>query len=1003
MATDWNAYYDYSRDPALPEKWKITPLAGEKDFLLEGSFNIEKEGDYVLSYRLFSHLTLASSPRWKKIFLDGRQIDPQEGYPKTSTSYLRPNSVCNAFRFHGKEGAHRIAAEVHCPHEDAIEVMKFFLLEDLAPVAPGKKICKELSFTPEKYPEKEISFASTLSGYTPGLGCGEPTPGRFGFSKGDGVLDCAMPVLGQVDKMFLCGHPSYKKPFRWSYLLTPPGMPFHGSYAPAEVLPDDDKVEVNSLHVKWEAGYKGNTFSCTYSLATPGIITESSSNTISLSGLEYAGNYQYILLPLEEGKVKIINLSQLPEYLPQMGANFLTLFGSTEFPDLPLLLVFQKKISNVEINFDPRTSRLQSITFYNTPLMISGTIYGIKSFAPISPEDEEKMRDMAKKSFFWSRAFLAYPVKCEEYFKIYKEEKKCHIMSRFSYREISTEWGTKPLYLAPVPPAASLSGFPGGEGEYDFGFPTKFGDLKGSFGCENSYTLPLMPIERRFPLIEKGSPLPELFNEGMEAYEKFVSAVDLKFLSYPYAGSIMEPYAYASPLFHLAKAPLKEKLLETLEKRYKLAFSRENDFFYVAIRHGEFMTKEPDDEEILELYKDPTLRRYKLQTWFLRKDPFTGASYHICYLNLGLFTHGTLKTGTQEEVEQLRLPLIENDWGAGLAFYYFYLSSLATGNCSPIRENMDILKSSYSFFVKFMDWACMGTGYSDNAITFVEGANYGVFSSFIHFAKIAGDKEAENLGEYVAAKQFALRSGIMRSSQHYFCKHYDCEPWYTTKSLREESNPTQQFQNVPQELFKGRLRYDGIYNMTTEGLYAEYFDGLMQYNADEVRDIFRRYRKTLRENKLPEKIDWYFMQCVSSSLIQMSMDEELPEEEFLKELAFVKENGLLMEKFRGIHIASRRLPPKFFECQLSAWNRMKKHPLYLESWMDCQMEELLFDPETEKAVIRVKKVSGPPKVKCYFRKLPSRVLFEGKALAGEFRKGSNELLLPASGVLEIEF
>lgn len=1002
MASDWNPYYDYSKDTPIIKNWNITPLPEEKDYLLEGVFSLEKEGDHVLIYTILPYLSVAGCPHVKKLLMDGKE-EPLMGDPAFTTAYLRPYSCCNAWRFHGEKGEHTLQFFVHCPKENPQEALQVFLLEDLPPCKEAPFFVREMTFPYKSYQEKtEELREDDLSSWTCGLGCGEPVPGRFGFSKGDGVLDCAMPVLGQVDKMFLCGHPSYKKPFRWSYELLPPGMPLHGSYTPAQKGIDEDEIEVNPLSVKWEAEYGKNRFSCTYSLASPGIIAEASENIIHLSGLEYAGNYQYILLPLAHGKVRIINVRDLPDNLPDMGENFLTLFGSTEFPDLPLLLVFQKKISKVEIQFDPRTKRLRSIAFHNTPLMISGTLCGIRSFESISPDDEKMISFLTEKSRFWSRAFLAYPVRCEEYYKVDKEAGKCHIRSRFFYREIPTEWETKPLYLAPLPPAASLSGFPEAQGEYDFDFPTKYGHLKGSFGRENFYSLPLMPVEHRFALPEKGSPIPELFEEGLEAYEKFVSSFDLKFLFYPYAGAVMEPYAYASPLFFLGKAPLREKMLEMLEKRYKTAFSREKDFYYPAISWGEFMARQPDDDEILLMYKDPKLHHYQLQNWYFRQDPFTGAAYHICYLNLGLFSTGILKTGSQEEVENLRQPLVENDWGAGLTFYYIYLSALATGNFTPIRENMELLKSACSFFVKFMDWACMGTGYSDNAINFVEGANYGVFTSFIHFARIAGDKEAENLGEYVAAKQFALRMGIMRASQHYFYKYYDCEPWYTAKSLREESCPTQQFQNVPNDFVDDRIRVAGIYNMTTEGLYPEYFDGLMQAYPEEAREIFGRFRKAIRNKPLTNE-HWSSVQCVASSLIQMAMDEKVTHEELLEEIRFAGEKGLLMKEFRGIHVGSRRLPPRFFECQLLLWSMAKKHPMYLERWMDCRMEEMWYDPEKKIASIRVKEGSGRPQVTCFFKKVPRRVLFEGKELQENFRKGSQTLLLPSSGALEIEF
>ena len=66
------------------------------------------------------------------------------------------------------------------------------------------------------------------------------------------------------------------------------------------------------------------------------------------------------------------------------------------------------------------------------------------------------------------------------------------------------------------------------------------------------------------------------------------------------------------------------------------------------------------------------------------------------------------------------------------------------------------------------DWACMGTGYSDNAILWAEGANYGAFTGYVNMAEAVGDEYEKNRAIYFAAKQMALRMAIIRISIHYY-------------------------------------------------------------------------------------------------------------------------------------------------------------------------------------------------------------------------------------------
>ena len=184
----------------------------------------------------------------------------------------------------------------------------------------------------------------------------------------------------------------------------------------------------------------------------------------------------------------------------------------------------------------------------------------------------------------------------------------------------------------------------------------------------------------------------------------------------------------------------------------------------------------PDDEGLKKIYADPELKHLKLHTWYKRTEPFTGAQFDICYINLCFLASGLLQ-GTPEDVAAFKLPMIENDWGVGLTFYYMYLCALATGRWDVLRKNFPQLRRAMRFFVNMNDFACLGSGYSDNAILWIEGANYGAFTSYVNIAEACGEKEAFEEGLYLASRQFALRCAILRCSAHYFHYFYDEEPY----------------------------------------------------------------------------------------------------------------------------------------------------------------------------------------------------------------------------------
>lgn len=836
-----------------------------------------------------------------------------------------------------------------------------------------------------------------LSGFQAGCGTGN-APGRFGFTKGDGILDCAMPYLGVISKLYLCGHPKYRKPFFWVYSTLPRGVPRHGSFDGRECGISNDRIAVNPLSVSWETALDGGFFRCTYSLATPGIITEKEpGGDMELSQLEYAGNYTKILIPRKEG-VEVCPLEKASNW-HLMSENWLLLFGCTEFPDLPLMLVFDRPPQSMETGRTPN-GRLSRLVFRGIPLMITATPFGIESLEPIAFDDTVRLADAVRRCRFWSRAFLAYPVRCEEYFKIDHEAETVTVIEKFSYRHIQDAWNTEPLELAALPPVLSISGNAVCDDDvFDFRFPTKYGYLRGREGNMVSYTIPLMPTARRFPLKEEGSDLPELLQKGLTEYFRFSARFPETVQAYPYAGSLMEPFALPTTMMGFMPEKEREELRKLAMERLRKACERDRQYDYPVIDFNCMMKTMPSDADTIRIYEDRRMRRLHLWNWYERTEPFTKFHYHICYLNVCLFHGGKIREGTREEVAGLNFPLIENDWGVGLTFYYMYLCALAGGDFTPVRDSWELIKSVYSFFEQMQDWACMGTGYSDNALLWVEGANYGAFTAFINLAEAVGDTESEKHGMYLAAKQLALRTAILNATPTYFHRFYEVEPWYIAKSFHEENNPSGQFQGVPKTMQSGRYRPGGIYNLTTEGFYPELYEA-MRHFAPEVFAHTMRLAKTHAHDN---RECWQAVQQNTALLIDEALDDSVPESVLREDLAAAELHNTLVREWRGIHIFSRRLPENYFKAQILAWNRMKQHPVWMEHWENLAIVSGEWSIR-HTAQIRFRKLPGKAKLRLGIRRMPPRALLNGVEISMTVcRTGKIEFHPEESGTLEIFF
>jgi hypothetical protein len=1012
MATDKKIYCDFKQ--CLIGEWHFKTV---EDSIVH-DFVLDKEQLIILGIYCNEKALIG------KYSLD--QTNFPNSWSHSETAYFNEVGLMKAFKHKLSAGKHTIRMKCKI-NEEAPSAWTADVKIYLYKLSGSEN--KKVSCLPDKvikYPASKNCKSSTaekdLSGYNKGIGEDFRSIGRFGFTKGDGILDCAMTTLGSINRMHLFGHPNYKKTTRWQYSILPRDIDvenrFHGSFPPAQVGIENDEIDISYISVKWgtvfsRKGSKNVRFSCRYSLASAGIMVETDDNRLSLNELEYAGNYTRVMLPLEKG-LTIRNISLMDTAYDrnidgELKENWFLFFGADAFPDIPIQLVMQKRPDKINLHrYNEVLSGADVITSETFGIGFMVSPFGIEAFKADETLSKEFEKDAYVRCHFWSRAVLEYPVNAEEFYKLDEENEKVEIVQKFKYQTIKDEWKTQPLKTAPVPPVLSMLDetkiVDFKKRIIDFKFPTKYGYLKGTTGSEfSSYIIPYMPRTRKFPLKEVNDKnISMLLSDGLEDYFAFHRRFGIDQQAYPYAGSSMEPYAWSSPMFNFMDEKHRAELVAKLSERLAVACDPDHQYKYPITNFTAMMREMPGKERVLEIYADPKMRYINLYNSYKRKDPLSEIEFQICYLNVQLFFNEQIKQGTREEVAALKTPLIENDWGVGLMFYYIWLSAIISGDFRPVRENWKTLSERFDYFEKLHDWACMGSAYTENGTSWVEGANYGAFTSFVNLAEAIGENESYSKGVYLSAKQLALRFAIFRSSQTYFYRFFNHKPWYTTKFFHSEADSQSAFQNVP-DLWKDKYRYDGIYNMITEGIFPEIFSALNKFLPDEFTYV-RNLAWKAHSIACTDPYNWGRVQESCSCLLAAALNDDYQEERLLQEIDEAETHNGLIKEWRGIHIFSRFLPKHYFKCQLLAWLENRKHLAWLENWTNTEIIRAEYDRKQQKAIIEFKLTDTNGLIRLGVRNKPAFVLFDGKKIKYKTTKnGKLEVYLLSSGTLEILF
>ena len=86
-----------------------------------------------------------------------------------------------------------------------------------------------------------------------------------------------------------------------------------------------------------------------------------------------------------------------------------------------------------------------------------------------------------------------------------------------------------------------------------------------------------------------------------------------------------------------------------------------------------------------------------------------------------------------------------------------------------------------------------------------------------------------------------------------------------------------------------------------------------------------------------------------------------------------------MQRWRGIHIFSRRLPQNAWETQARAWNEMKKHPIWLTLWRNVLIHSAEWTGTEAKIAFEI--TGENAFIRAGYKKKPLKVYLDGKEIA----------------------
>jgi len=836
--------------------------------------------------------------------------------------------------------------------------------------------------------------------YRPGLGAAIVSAGRFGFLKGDGLLDCAYPNFGLIERAHLREHPLNAARQAWAVTFG----------TTDRALKPKESIRVNWTSVVWESEFgPAEKFRVTYSIASPGILIETDNHTVRF-GLGSTPGYGQLALPLARG---VTTHGAADGYDAardgRLAENWVLLCGSAAFPDVPLLLVLKENPTTIVPELADGKLKALSLRFTQSAgHIIVAAPYGLEGFTP----GQVNAEDAARRCRFWSKALLAFVIGCKESFKVDTAAGAVSIVQDFEYRQLSDAWRSEPIYVAPYPPALATAArfcrdIHLASGAKDLEFPTKYGPLFGIIGSRRAaYTLPIPPTTARIPLAPVGDsplkreirerhrvapldgdkPLPPALFPGFWS-RRDRSAVD--------AASMAGERAFIWPwLDQASRAALKQNL------RAHVADCLDDQECFSQTALARSIEKTPADAGGLTR-----------PIWFERTEPFTQKKYALSYTVPNVRSKG-------ESIAAHPRPFTDLEWGNGLGLHGLYEMARLSDAWDVVRRNWPLVKRIYGLFEMLQDWACMSVSGSEHGRRWTDTSSYGGYLAFAEMARRVGDWDAWREGVYLHAKHAAMRLAMFHNGA-FIHRFYAAKPWKVQHSFPEmarDFNTT--FEPVrfggPLKFTPDELRGDdlvvqklSLYSLVAEGAGWECPDMLFALQPAATSEFVRLYDKLYPEWRTAEfcgAMNQKHSPSGGITLYEMMLFE-------LRDPAVA--TATVRRHFEDIRQGD--LIRRFLKGFYGRWNAAHEYaavlvetrddPSWLEDWTGADIVSAEYDRGARQATLRL---TAPGKCGLQLGGTePKRVTFNGQPLAGatgwSFTRGRLLISLPSSGVVEIGY
>lgn len=703
-------------------------------------------------------------------------------------------------------------------------------------------------------PPGSDATALRAAGYQDGIGMGWTASGRFGGrGHSDGVLDWDCLEFGLIEKGYLAAHPQNASQRRWAIRFSPPDM------ARQSTTTSERDFRINWMAVTWQSRFTplaaaperragiAVELRQTYSIATPGMLIETGEKILRFDLRETPG-YRFAVLPLRHRPTVRALAPSEPVYDRardgDLADNWILLWSSVAFPDVPLLLVPKEQPAQLV----QRGPALELVGTSPLGYVIAATPYGMRALLPAATGKIEQLRDGIARSRFWSKALLGFITDCREQFKIDEAAGTVTVHQRFTYRDLENAWGSRPLHLAPLPPVLALAARIGPAVRLpaeavDLGFPTRHGPLRATVGCEeNRYVLPLPPVLGRTPLAS---------TEPSPARE----AVRTHHVQRPHDGSRPPLPGEFPGLWSRRDRPIVDStawmneiafLWPQLDAASRRALqSNARSVLFDSLDDQEHFQA---TELFQSIQRGPDRARGGLVSpiWFERTEPVTGTKYVLSYTIPNIRKEG-------RSVTDFAGSFTDCEWGNGLGLWGIYQLARLSGDWETVRRNWPLIAKIHALFEVQQDWAAMTASGSERGRRWTDTSCYGGYVAFREMARRISATGDWRKATYLHAKHAMLRLALLELG---VWNHdlYGFNPYRVAHQMQEHNrsfkDPLEPMQYAVAADFRGApvaVARRTFYSLVAEGTGYECPDLLHTLAPAVTAEIVGAYRRHFPE------------------------------------------------------------------------------------------------------------------------------------------------------------